>query len=99
MAQFSESDIQTELATLPGWSIANGKLTKTYSFPGFPEAIALVNGAAEIAEEQGHHPDMDIRYNRVTFTLSTHDVGGTVTEKDIMLARAIEEQARLGQQP
>jgi 4a-hydroxytetrahydrobiopterin dehydratase len=91
MAALSEQEIQSELATLPGWTSANGTLTKTYVLPGFPDSIALVNAAAEIAEEHGHHPDIDIRYNRVTFALSTHDAGNAVTEKDIALARAIED--------
>ncbi len=93
MPQLSESEIQQALGTLPGWSHVNNTLTKTFTLPDFANAIALVNGAAEAAEKQGHHPDMDIRYNRVTFTLSTHDAGGAVTEKDVALAREIEAEA------
>ena len=89
MASLSESEIQSALGSLPGWSLNNGMIVKTYTLPGFPDAIALVNGAAELAEEQGHHPDIDIRYNRVSFALVTHDAGG-ITEKDVALARAIE---------
>ncbi len=96
MGALSESEIQAALSTLPGWSFVNGALSKTYTLPGFPEAIALVNGVAEIAEEQGHHPDIDIRYNRVTFALSTHDADGKVTEKDVAVARAIEQQSQIG---
>lgn len=93
MAKLSDAEIQAALATLSGWTYANGSLNKTFNLPSFPDAIALVNGAAERAEEHGHHPDMDIRYNRVIFTLSTHDQGG-VTEKDVALAHAIDEQAQ-----
>ena len=93
MAKLSDAEIQTALTTLPGWTYANGVLSKTFSLPTFADAIALVNGAAERAEEQGHHPDMDIRYNRVIFTLATHDEGG-VTAKDIALAHAIDQQAQ-----
>src|SRR5215472_14827072 len=94
MPQLSESEIQQALSALPGWSHANNTLTKTFTLPDFANAIALVNGVAEVAEKQGHHPDMDIRYNRVTFTLSTHDVGNAVTEKDVTLAREIESEAQ-----
>lgn len=92
MAVLSEQDLQTALHDLPGWGIANGALTKTYALPGFAEAIALVNGAAERAEAVGHHPDIDIRYNKVTFALVTHDEGG-ITEKDVAMARDIEAQS------
>ena len=92
MAKLSDSEIQTALAELPGWAITNGMLTKTFEMPGFPDAIALVTGTAELAEAQGHHPDMDIRYNKVTFALVTHDQGG-ITEKDVHMARGIEAQS------
>lgn len=92
MTRLSDDEIQAALAGMPGWSYAGGAITKTFTLPSFPEAIALVTGAGERAEEQGHHPDMDIRYNRVIFTLSTHDAGG-VTAKDLALAHAIEDQA------
>lgn len=92
MAKLSESELQTALGTLPGWSLVNGMIVKTYTMPSFPDAIALVNGAAEQAEDHEHHPDMDIRYTKVTFALVTHDAGG-ITEKDVEMARAIEEQA------
>jgi 4a-hydroxytetrahydrobiopterin dehydratase len=55
----------------------------------FPEAISLVNRVAEEAERANHHPDIDIRYTKVVFTLSTHDAGG-VTRKDLDLAAAID---------
>ncbi len=92
MAILSESELQTALADLPEWQIVGGEITKTFVLPGFPEAIALVNGAAEHAEAVGHHPDIDIRYNKVTFALVTHDQGG-ITEKDVEMARAIETQS------
>ena len=92
MAKLSESDIQTALTELPNWAITNGMLTKTFEMPSFADAIALVTGAAELAETQGHHPDMDIRYNKVSFALVTHDQGG-ITEKDVQLARDIEAQS------
>lgn len=90
MARLTDEQIQAELSTMAGWNYTNGEIVKTFELPSFPDAIVLVNGVAELAEEHGHHPDMDIRYNRVRFGLVTHDAGG-VTAKDIALARAIEE--------
>ncbi len=92
MSPLSDGELQAALAELPGWAVAAGAITKTFVMPGFPEAIALVNGAAELAETAGHHPDIDIRYNRVTFALVTHDAGG-ITAKDVQMARAIEAQS------
>jgi 4a-hydroxytetrahydrobiopterin dehydratase len=93
MAPLSDGELQEALADLPGWTVAAGAITKTFVMPGFPEAIALVNGAAELAETAGHHPDIDIRYNRVTFALVTHDAGG-ITAKDVQMARDIEAQSQ-----
>ena len=56
----------------------------------FPEAMKFVNAVAEIAEQAQHHPDIDIRWNKVTLALTTHDAGG-LTEKDFALARACDE--------
>jgi 4a-hydroxytetrahydrobiopterin dehydratase len=62
---------------------------KTYSLRTFPEVISLVNRVADEAERANHHPDIDIRYNKVMFSLSTHDAGG-ITQKDLDLAAAID---------
>lgn len=59
---------------------------------GFTEALAFVNGVGELAEAHNHHPDIDIRYSRVTLALVTHDSGG-ITKLDIDLARAIDNLA------
>ncbi len=88
----SDAEVRNALAQLPGWAMVGGEITKTFSLPSFPEAIALVNGVAEAAEELGHHPDIDIRYTRVRFGLTTHDAGG-ITARDLAMAQAIEEQA------
>ncbi|HVF40271.1 MAG TPA: 4a-hydroxytetrahydrobiopterin dehydratase [Gemmatimonadaceae bacterium] len=85
----SDIAIQRDLGSLPGWARRSDVLTKTYQFRGFLEAIAFVNRVAEVAEEANHHPDIDIRYARVTLTLSTHDAGG-ITQNDLSLAKAIE---------
>jgi len=85
----SDIGIQRELGNLPGWSRRGGTLTKTYKFRTFPDAIDFVTRIADRAEAANHHADIDMRYTRVTCTLSTHDAGG-ITQKDIALAGEIE---------
>lgn len=85
-------DIQRSLGKLPGWSRKGNALAKTYKLRTFPAAIELVNRVADVAERANHHPDIDIRYTAVTFTLSTHDAGG-ITQRDIELAGDIERLA------
>ncbi len=88
-ALLSDIEIQRELGTLPGWARRGSALIKTYTFAAFPAAVDWVRRVADVAESQHHHPDIDIRYTRITVSLSTHDSGG-ITGKDIALARAIE---------
>ena len=90
--RLSDIAIQRELGALPGWARRANTLTKTYRFRTFPSAITFVTRIAEVAESMDHHPDIDIRHTRLTFTLSTHDAGG-VTQNDIALAREIERLA------
>jgi 4a-hydroxytetrahydrobiopterin dehydratase len=88
----SDIGIQRELGGLPGWSRRGNSLTKTYRFPTFPSGISFVTRVADVAESMNHHPDIDIRHTRLTFTLSTHDAGG-ITASDLSLAREIERLA------
>ncbi len=92
MPALSDIEIQRGLGTLPGWSRKGDTLVKTYHFAAFPDGIAFLARVAEIAEGMGHHPDVDIRYTKVHFALSTHDEGG-ITTRDFALATAIEELA------
>ncbi len=71
-----------------GWELKDGAIVKLYKFSDFVEAMIFVNRVAELAEEADHHPDILIRYNKVTLTLVTHSAGG-LTEKDFGLAREI----------
>jgi len=87
----SDIEIQRELGSLPGWARRADVLTRQYSFRNFSESMAFVNKVADSAEAANHHPDIDIRYSKVTLTLSTHDSGG-ITQKDIDLARAIDSE-------
>lgn len=89
MAKLSEDAIQAALTEMPGWSVADGALRKAYRFSTFPDGVAFVNRVADLAEDMGHHPDIDIRYSTIIVSLSTHDEGG-ITEKDTTLARRIE---------
>jgi 4a-hydroxytetrahydrobiopterin dehydratase len=82
--------IDRELATTPGWELAEDAIVKTVTFKDFKEAMAFVNRVAEVAEEQNHHPDIAIRWNKVTLTQSTHVAGG-LTEYDFRLARRLNE--------
>lgn len=84
--------IQRELSRLPGWSRRGTVLTKTYTFRVFLDGIAFVNRVAAEAERMNHHPDIDVRYTKITAVLTTHDAGG-ITQKDVDLATAMELQS------
>ena len=80
------SDYQVGLARLPQWQRNGEIISRTFQFQDFLAAMKFVNAVAEIAEAAQHHPDVDIRWNKVTLALTTHDAGG-LTEKDFALAR------------
>jgi 4a-hydroxytetrahydrobiopterin dehydratase len=83
--KLSTEKIQTALVAVPEWRLAGRAITRTYLFKDFPAAMKFANAVAELAEQARHHPDLDIRWNQVTLTLTTHDAGG-LTEKDFALA-------------
>lgn len=85
MNPLTAQEIASRLAALPEWRVEAGELTRTFSFKDFVVALAFVNRVGEQAESVGHHPDIDIRYNRVRLGLVTHDAGG-LTAKDFDLA-------------
>jgi 4a-hydroxytetrahydrobiopterin dehydratase len=90
MTLLSDIEVQRGLGQLPGWSRRGPSLVKTFLFPTFPQGIDFVRRIADEAEALNHHPDIDIRYTKITCTLSTHDAGG-VTQKDLDLAGKIEK--------
>lgn len=92
-SKLDETKIQSMLAALPNWQRNGDVVTRTFQFKDFPEAMKFVNAVAEIAEREWHHPDIDIRWNKVTLALTTHDAGG-LTEKDFALARQCDLLAR-----
>ncbi len=85
MPALSPDQTNTRLTAVPEWEIINGELVRTFQFKDFRAALGFVNRVGEFAEEAGHHPDIDIRYNRVRLALITHDEGG-LTSKDFDLA-------------
>jgi 4a-hydroxytetrahydrobiopterin dehydratase len=88
MPALSPTAITENLATIPDWHLENGALARSFSFTDFREAMSFVNAVAAMAERAGHHPDIDIRYNKVNLALISHDAGG-ITEKDFSLASQI----------
>jgi 4a-hydroxytetrahydrobiopterin dehydratase len=93
MALLGDEALRQALGGLPGWAAQDGQLEKTYAFPTFPAGIAFVTRVADAAERAGHHPDIDIRYDKVTLRVSTHSEGG-ITEKDVALAREADALAQ-----
>ena len=89
MNRLTAQEISSHLGALPEWRIEKGELKRTFTFKDFVAALAFVNRVGERAEEAGHHPDIDIRYNRVRLGLVTHDAGG-LTTKDFDLAVAVD---------
>lgn len=83
--KLSDSEVATRLSALPAWSLTEGMIRRTFLFPDFVAAIQFVNTVAVAAEAIDHHPDIDIRYNKVTLALITHDSAG-LTVNDFALA-------------
>jgi len=86
MKKLTAAQIKSALAKIPGWQKKNSTISCTFQFKDFPAAIKFVNSVAKLAEQAWHHPDIDIRWNKVTLTLTTHDAGG-LTDKDFSLAK------------
>jgi 4a-hydroxytetrahydrobiopterin dehydratase len=91
MSEALDNDaIQAALKELPGWDVESGKLVKRFEFDGFKEALSFIVRIGLHAEGKGHHPEIFNVYNNVTLSLATHDAGGAVTNKDVDLAKLIE---------
>ena len=87
--KLNTESIRGWLRSRKGWKRRANKLTKDFEFESFRDSIVFVNRVASLADTHDHHPDIDIRYDTVTLTLSTHDAGG-ITEKDLELAEQID---------
>ena len=86
-----DAEVEAALRSLPGWALEGGAVVKQFSLPSFPAAINFVTTVAGLAEEANHHPDLDIRYDKVRVALVTHSAGG-ITDKDLQMARRIEAE-------
>ena len=82
-------ELKNRMKKIPEWELEKKHIERTFEFDEFSESIDFVNGVAEVAEEEEHHPDIDIRYNKVRLVLSTHSKGG-LTELDFALAERID---------
>jgi 4a-hydroxytetrahydrobiopterin dehydratase len=89
----TEDGVADALRSLPGWDGDTGTLRRTVSAPDFMTGIRIVDDVAVVAEELDHHPDVDIRWRTITFSVSTHSKGG-VTGRDVELARRIDAIAK-----
>jgi 4a-hydroxytetrahydrobiopterin dehydratase len=96
--KLSDLEIKRALGALPGWMRKGNALAKTYSFARFSDGIRFVDRVAELADSMDHHPDIDVRYTNVTFSLSSHDAGG-ITQRDLDLAKGIEHTAGFAEKP
>ncbi|MFI7668207.1 4a-hydroxytetrahydrobiopterin dehydratase [Nocardia sp. NPDC049526] len=90
--KLTEAELAEALTELSDWTRSGDTITRTIEAATFPAGIELVRQVAEVAEKANHHPDIDIRWRRVTFALSTHDSGG-LTALDVSLAREIDRLA------
>lgn len=86
MTKLTAAQIKSALGKTPDWSKHGSTIARTFRFKDFPAAVRFVNKVARLAEAAWHHPDIDIRWNKVTLTLTTHDAGG-LTRKDFALAK------------
>ena len=92
MPRLTRQELTDALRERAAWTIADNMLTQTYGFADFVSAITFVDRVAVAAEEAQHHPDIDIRYNRVRIALTTHDEGG-ISDKDLHLADRLDRLA------
>ena len=88
--KLDDAQIQNALTRIPQWQLRDGQITRIFQFKDFLAAMKFTNTVADLAEQAQHHPDIDIRWNKVTLTLTTHDAGG-LTEKDFALARQFDQ--------
>lgn len=88
--RLTDDAITSALTSLPEWQGDASSIRRTAELPSFPAAIDVVRAVADVAEDMNHHPDIDIRYSKLSFVCSTHSAGG-VTGLDVDLARRIDE--------
>jgi len=86
MKKLAATQIKAALMAVPDWKKTGSTIARTFQFKTFPAAIKFVNAVARSAEKANHHPDIDIRWNKVKLALTTHDAGG-LTENDFKMAK------------
>lgn len=86
----SGEEAEALLEKVEGWKLKENKIRKVYRFKDFKESMRFVNKVADLAEEEGHHPDILVSWNKVTLTLTTHAVGG-LSRNDFILAAKIDK--------
>ena len=94
MATLTPEQARTRLANLPDWELSGDSIRRTFTFKDFADAVSYVVRLGFAAEAADHHPDIDIRYKRVTLTYSTHSAGG-LTDKDFEGAESATKLARI----
>ena len=87
--KLSDSEIETNLATLPGWSLADGQIRKEYTFDTYKAGLVFAVAVGHFADRMDHHPDLFIGYQKVKVGLNTHDLAG-ISTFDFALAKQIE---------
>ena len=92
--KLAKDEVKARLKAMKGWKLDDGEIEKTYKFADFKEAMLFGNAVARQAEAVNHHPEIEINYNKVEISLSTHSEGG-VTEKDFALAAQIDNAAHV----
>ena len=90
MPPLNEGEIEKLLKHVNGWDVEDGRLKKQFNFKDFREAMGFVNKIAEVAESEGHHPDIMIHYSQVNIELWTHAING-LSENDFIIAAKIDE--------
>jgi 4a-hydroxytetrahydrobiopterin dehydratase len=90
MTAFTTNEIKLHLKAVPDWTKRGKTISRTFKFEDFMHSLDFVNRVAKKAQKLNHHPDIDIRYDKVKLTLTTHDAGG-LTEKDFTLAEQCDE--------
>jgi 4a-hydroxytetrahydrobiopterin dehydratase len=93
MAVLDPAGIREKMTAIPEWKLEGQNVVRQFTFGDFVEAMKFVNRVADLAEKNAHHPDIDIRWNKVRLALSSHDAGG-ITDKDFHVASAIDELLR-----
>ena len=95
LEKLTGKSIQEWLEIHPGWTRKSNALVKEYRLASFRDSIVFVNRIAGLADTADHHPDIDVRFNRVLITLTTHDVGG-ITTVDLKMAEALDHATSAG---